>query len=112
MASLVTRALDGRRKALEGGSLFVDFMMAVRGVGRDTFIVRREGLPRPSLEIPAFTVWRELAAFKMFSLILFCELARYPWEFLRRSLAQKLFALLCCVLRDGLSYCPSGHIIH
>ena len=44
-ASLVTRALDGRRKALEGRSLFVVFMLAVRGVGRDAFVARRGALP-------------------------------------------------------------------
>ena len=75
MASLVMRAFDGRRKALEGRSLFVVFMLAVRGVGRDAFVARRGALPRAPLEIPALTVGRYLAARKMFSLILLCELA-------------------------------------
>ena len=74
-ASLVTRAPEGRRKALEGRSLLEDFMLAVRGVGRDALLARRGTLPRVPLEIPAFTVGRDLAARKMFSLILLCELA-------------------------------------
>lgn len=80
-APMTGRALDGHRKALEGGSLFFLFMLAVRGVSRDTFTVRREGLPSPSLEIPVGTVGRDLSALNMFSLIVLCELVRFPWAF-------------------------------
>ena len=75
------RALEGRRKALEGHSLFRLFIGAMGGVGRDALSARREGLPRPSLEIPAFTVGRYLSARKIFSLILFYELVRFPRAF-------------------------------
>jgi len=68
-------ALEGRRKALEGRALFLLFIGAVRGVSRDALLARRGTLPRVPLEIPAFTVGRDLAARKMFSLILLCELA-------------------------------------
>lgn len=74
-------ALEWRRPALEGRSLFFLIIGAMGGVGRDALGARRGALPWAPLEIPAVAVDRYFSDPKMCSLILFCELVRFPRAF-------------------------------
>lgn len=65
MASLVMRAFEGRRTALEGFSLFLLDIGAMRSVGRDAVEARWGALLWALLGIPVVAVARYLAGRKM-----------------------------------------------